>query len=212
MLQAAGIVLGPLDRVNIPLTNVVAAGTVITINRVAEKIVAERYQLPVPVERMDDPQMERGESRTVKAGMPGIAQRQVEVVFVDGRPANRLVLADQVIRKPVSRLIAYGTVSIVSRGGNTFRFQKVLDVIATAYSYDAGRYTCTGKPGSFRSGGGGSESDPVGDAALRRGLRIRHGLMTLAAPSRATGSMSSSSRLHDCDRWGRRHTKVYILA
>ncbi len=211
VLQAAGIVLGPLDRVNIPLADVVAEGTVITINRVAEKIVYERYQLPVPVERMEDPQMERGESRTVTAGMPGIAQRQVEVVFVDGRPANQLVLADQVIRKPVSRLIAFGTLSMVSRGGNTVRFQKVIDVVATAYSYDAGRYTCTGKPVHF----GVVAVDP---SVIPLGARLYVEGYGYATADDIGGAIKGDridvffESLRDCDRWGRRHTKVYILS
>jgi uncharacterized protein YabE (DUF348 family) len=210
LLQAAGIVVGPLDRVNIPLANVVADGTVITVNRVAEQVVTERYQLPVPVERMDDPQMEWGESRTVRAGTPGVAQRQIEVVFVDGRPSNRVLLGSKVLSNPVSRLIAFGTVSVVSRGGNVIRFRTAIDVLSSAYGFDAGRYTCTGQLARFGVVAVDPRVIPLGTRLYVEGYGY--------ATAGDIGSAIKGDRIdvffeseRDCDRWGRRYTKVYVL-
>ena len=210
VLQAAGIDLGPLDRVSIPLGNVVANGMVITVNRIAEKIVDERYQLPVPVEHMNDPQMEQGETRIVRTGTPGEGERQFEVTFVDGRPAGRTLLGDLVLRTPVSRLVALGTVSTVSRGGNTIRFRNAVDVLATAYSLENGSYTCTGQRVHF----GVVAVDP---AVIPLGTRLYiegYGYATADDIGRSIRGdridvFFESER--DCDRWGRRYTKVYLL-
>jgi uncharacterized protein YabE (DUF348 family) len=210
VLQAAGIDLGPLDRVSIPLGDVVADGTVITVNRVAEKIVNESYQLPASVERLDDPQMEQGESRVVRAGVPGEGERQFEVTFVDGRPSGRLQLSDLVVRNPVSRLIAFGTVSAVSRGGNTIRFRNAIDVLTTAYSFENGSYTCTGQLVHF----GVVAVDPT---VIPLGTRLYiegYGYATADDIGRAIKGdrvdvFFESER--DCERWGRRYTKVYVL-
>jgi uncharacterized protein YabE (DUF348 family) len=210
VLQAAGIDLGSLDRVNISLGDVVANGTVITVNRVAEKIMTERSQLPAPVERMDDPQMERGESRVVRAGTPGEAERQFEVTFVDGRPNGRVLLSSLVVRNPVSRLIAFGTVSTVSRGGNAIPFRNAINVVATAYSAENGSHTCTGQLVRF----GVVAVDP---AVIPLGTRLYiegYGYATAGDVGRAIKGdridvFFGSER--DCERWGRRNTKVYVL-
>jgi uncharacterized protein YabE (DUF348 family) len=210
VLQSAGIDLGSLDQVNIPLGDVVANGTVITVNRVAEKIVNEPYQLPAPVERIEDPQMERGESRVARAGTPGEGERQFEVTFVNGRPTGWVQLSDLVTRNPVSGLIALGMVSAVSRGGNTIRFRNAIDVVATAYSFENGRYTCTGQLAHF----GVAAVDP---AVIPLGTRLYiegYGYAMAADIGRAIKGdridvFFESAR--DCERWGRRYAKVYVL-
>jgi uncharacterized protein YabE (DUF348 family) len=210
VLQAAGIELGPLDRVNIPLGDTVAEGTVIIVNRVAEKIVYDTYQLPAPVERLNDPHMERGESRIARAGTPGVGERWFKVTFVDGRPTGRTLLGDLIVSNPVSRLIAFGTVSTVSRGGNTVRFRSALDVLATAYSLENGNYTCTGQHVRF----GVVAVDP---AVIPLGTRLYiegYGYATADDIGRAIRGNRIDVFFEsewDCIRWGRRYTKVYVL-
>jgi uncharacterized protein YabE (DUF348 family) len=210
VLQTAGIDLGSLDRVSIPLEDVVASGTVITVNRVAEKIVSQPYQFSAPVERVEDPNMERGESRIVRAAIPGEGERRFEVTFVDGRPTGRVQESELVTRNPVSMLVAFGTVSAVSRGGNTIRFRNAVDVLATAYSLENGRYTCTGSLVHF----GVVAVDP---AVIPLGTRLYiegYGYATAGDVGRAIKGdrvdvFFESER--DCERWGRRDTKAYIL-
>jgi uncharacterized protein YabE (DUF348 family) len=210
VLRAAGITVGPLDRVNIPLANVVADGMVVTINRVAEQIVSEHYQVPVPVERINDPQMERGESRVVRNGVPGMSERQIQVTFVDGRPASRSLVKTWVLLNPVSRLIAFGTLSTISRGGNSIQFQNAIDVLATAYSFENGRYTCTGQLAHFGVVAVDPRVIPLGTRLYIEG----YGYATAAD----IGGVIKGDRVDlffdsgwDAERWGRRYTKVYVL-
>ncbi len=210
VLQTARVNLGSLDRVSLPPAQMVADGTVITVNRIAKQVVTENYQLPVPVERMDDPNMERGASRVVRAGTPGQAQRSVQVTYVDGHPAGRVLLKDQVVRTPVSKLIAFGTVSTVSRGGNTIRFRQALNALATAYSYANGRYTYTGRPAKFGVVAVDPRVIPLGSRLYVEG----YGYATAAD----IGSAIKGNRIdvffeseRDCQRWGLRSTKVYVL-
>jgi uncharacterized protein YabE (DUF348 family) len=209
-LQAAGIGLGPLDQVSIPLDSMVAEGTTIGIKRVAEQVVTEHYQLPVPMERTDDPNMERGRSRVVRTGAPGEAQRLVKVTFVDGRQTGRVLLKDEVLRSPVSKLVAYGTVSEASRGGETFRFRAAMDVVSTAYSFENGRYTATGQLVRFGVVAVDPRVIPLGTRLYVEGYGYG-----IAADK---GSAIKGNRIdvflessQDAHRWGRRQTRVYIL-
>jgi uncharacterized protein YabE (DUF348 family) len=210
VLQAAGIALGALDRVSLPLTDVVADGTVITVNRVAQQVVIERYQLPAPVERINDPQMEWGESRLVRAGTPGEGERKVAVIIVDGRPTGRVLESDHVLCNPVSKLIAFGTVSVVSRGGNAISFRQAIDVMSTAYSLENGLYTCTGQRARFGLVAVDPRVIPLGTKLYIEGYGY--------ATAGDVGSAIKGDRVdvffeseRDCDRWGRRYTKVYVL-
>lgn len=210
VLQAAQISLGPLDQVSLPLDSLVADGTTITISRVAEQIVTERYQLPVPLERLDDPQMERGRSRVVRGGTPGEAERLVKVTFVDGSQADRVVLNDQVLSSPVSKQVAYGTLSVVSRGGKTVNFRTTLDTVATAYSFEAGRYTATGQLARFGVVAVDPRVIPLGTRLYVEGYGYG-----IAAD---IGSAIKGNRIdvffesrQDAYKWGRRQAKVYVL-
>jgi 3D (Asp-Asp-Asp) domain-containing protein len=189
---------------------VVTAGTVIDVKRVAVQLVTESYKIPAPVQRMDDPQMERGESRLVRAGTPGEGQRLVKVTYVNGKAVKSLLVKDTVLRPPQSRLIAYGTVTSISRGGRTIRFRDSMEAVATAYSYRNGSYTCTGQRARF----GVVAVDP---SVIPLGTRLYidgYGYATAGD----IGSAIKGNRVDvffesegDADNWGRRYTKVYIL-
>lgn len=66
VLKTAGISLSPQDRVNLPLNTVIRDGMTVRVTRVAEKLVAEKYLLPAPLERKPDPSLEKGRTRLVR--------------------------------------------------------------------------------------------------------------------------------------------------
>jgi len=210
VLQAAGVLLGKLDQVDPPLGQVLREDTLVKVTRVTEEVVTEKYFLPAPVERRPDPSLERGCSRVLISGEPGEGERVVKVVYADGKEIKRVVIQDRVVRPPKSKVVAYGTLDTISRGGQTFRFRQVIEVVATAYGPSVGKYTATGHRVQRGIVAVDPRVIPLGSRlyiegygfarALDVGSSIRGNKIDVFFESEAT-----------CREWGRRRVKVYIL-
>jgi 3D (Asp-Asp-Asp) domain-containing protein len=210
LLRTAALALGEKDRVNLPLQDTVYPGCEIKVTRVQEKTVKEQFAVPAPTERRDDSSLLRGQQNLLREGTPGEGERLIKVVCEDGKEVSRETILERVVRPPVSRIVAYGTGSTVSRGGNVLRFRRAFDARATAYSHNAGSYTATGH--RVRSGvvavdprvvplGSRLYIDGYGyGTALDVGGAIKGDRIDLFFPSEA-----------ECRRWGVRWVRVYIL-
>jgi 3D (Asp-Asp-Asp) domain-containing protein len=210
VLQAAQVTLGPMDPVSPSLNQLVAAGTVIKVSRVTQRLVAESYPIPVPVQRTNDQQMEMGQSQLVREGTPGEGQRLLMVAYVNGNPVHQLQISDTVLRSPQSAIMAYGNVTSASRGGQTFHFRNTLEVLATAYSARQGRRAYTGALCQFGEVAVDPRVIPLGTRLYIDGYGY--------ATAEDIGSAIKGNRVDlffesnwECDRWGLRRTKVYIL-
>ena len=69
------------------------------------------YQAAVPysTEWVDDSSMYQGESRTITAGVDGVADVTANVSYVDGVETSRDVLSSVTVTEPVTRVVAVGT-------------------------------------------------------------------------------------------------------
>ncbi|MDR9756524.1 MAG: ubiquitin-like domain-containing protein [Thermacetogeniaceae bacterium] len=210
VLKKASLSLGELDRVSPELDAEVEPGCEIRVTRVKEEVITEEYDIPAKTERKPDSTLNKGQQKVVREGSPGEGVRQVKVVYEDGKEVSRKTIKDQVVRSPVNRVIAYGTISTISRGGDVIRYRKVIQARATAYGPSAGKYTATG----HRVARGVVAVDPrvipLGSRlyidgygygrALDVGGAIKGNTVDLFFPSDA-----------ECYRWGVRYVKVYIL-
>lgn len=210
VLQLAGVRLGSKDGVTPSLQELVKDRTEIHVTRVLERVERERFEVAAPVERVADPSLERGRMRVIRPGKPGEGERLVKVTYVDGNPISRQVLEERLISPPVSRLIAFGTLDTIYRGGAALRFRKALEMVATAYSARAGKRTATGTAVRYGVAAVDPALIPLGTrlyvegygyaTALDVGSSIKGNRIDLYFPSE-----------HDCYRWGRRVVRVYIL-
>lgn len=210
LLKRASLELGEHDRLNFPLKAVVSRSCEIRIRRIQERRVQEKYRIPAPVERRPDGSLLQGQQRLVREGTPGEGERLVKVVLEDGRVVSRQTLSERVVRPPVSRILAYGTLNTVSRGGQILRFRRALVARATAYSAAAGSRTATGHPVGRGVVAVDSRVIPLGSrlfiegygygTALDKGSAIRGNRIDVFFPTEA-----------ECRRWGVRSVKVYVL-
>ncbi|HAA89747.1 MAG TPA: hypothetical protein DCE07_04125 [Peptococcaceae bacterium] len=210
VLEMAGIHLGRQDQVDPPLDRFLREDALVKVTRVTEEIVTEKYFLPAPVERRPDPSLERGCSRVLNSGEPGEGERVVKVVYADGKEIKRVVIQDRVVRPPKSKVVAYGTLDTISRGGQTFKFRQMIEVVATAYGPSVGKYTATGHRVQRGIVAVDPRVIPLGSRlyiegygfarALDVGSSIRGNRIDVFFESEAT-----------CRKWGRRRVKVYIL-
>lgn len=133
-LAGAEVTLGEFDRVTPELKSPLAEQTTITIVRVAkqEEVVYSRiyYQ---EIRRANN-SLEQGVVRTLQMGKEGRKAEYYEVVSEDGTEVSRNLVKSEVVEAKVDRIVEYGTIGTLSRGGQTYRFSKVLYMTATAYT------------------------------------------------------------------------------
>ncbi|GAW93103.1 peptidase M23 [Calderihabitans maritimus] len=80
-----------------------------------EKTVREK--IPFPTEYRKDSTMFRRERRVIRPGREGEKEVTYRIALVNGVEQNREVVAEKVIREPVSQIVKVGTKTTVSRGG-----------------------------------------------------------------------------------------------
>jgi uncharacterized protein YabE (DUF348 family) len=206
----ARVQLADSDLVTPSLDSAVGQGTEIRVIRVTEKLVSENYSLPVQVERRDDQGLERGRSYVVRRGTAGVGKRTVKVTYYDGREVKRSTLLETVVKPAVSKIVAFGTMSAVSRGGQTVHFRQAVTLLATAYTAPAGKHTASGNLARY----GVVATDP---GVIPMGTRLYIDGYGYATALDVGGAIKGNRvdlyfpSLAQCQRWGERSVKAYIL-
>lgn len=135
-LQAAGVRIGELDRVTPRLADRLEAGLSIQVTRVVEEFVEEIEMLPFKVVRWAAPELERGQTRVIREGQEGILRKTIRMVYEDGRLAGQSIVASEVERPAVDRVIGEGTRTpalVVQTESGPLRYSEVREMTATAY-------------------------------------------------------------------------------
>lgn len=209
LLQEEDISVGTQDIVEPGLHEPVRSQMAIRITRVREVVKEVTVPVPFHTRREDDPHLARGIVKVVQAGREGKEKQRWVLIYHDGQEVKRIMEDSQVVTPPVDRVIRVGKLQQVSRGGRDIRFSRVLDMVATAYTY-TGNNTASGVPPRFGVAAVDPGVIPLGTrlyvegygyaTALDRGSSIRGNRIDLFLES------ESQAR-----RWGVRRVKVYIL-
>lgn len=136
-LAAAGVKIGELDEVDPGLTEPVMSDQAIVIHRVAEQDKIEQQTIPYTTLRRQDSELERGQTRVVRAGVNGLRERTIRIRLKDGKQVSRTLVSERVVKEPQAQLVAVGTKKIVrtlrtSRGA-VYRYTEKRRMAATAY-------------------------------------------------------------------------------
>lgn len=216
-LAAAGIMTNEGNRVEPDPSTPVNADLDVRVVRVRQETVVVEQAIPFGVDRREDGSLELGLSRVVQAGRQGRKQVTLAVTYEDGEKVRSAVVDEQVVQQPVTQIVAVGTSGTISRGGQTIRFRKALEMASTAYypgpestgKYSDG-YTSIGLKATY----GVVAVDPR-VIPLRSRLYIDGYGFAIAGD---VGSAIKGNRIDLCFdtyeeaiRWGRRKVKVYIL-
>lgn len=108
----AGIEIGARDDVSVSLSDLVTNADV-TIVRVTTETVTEEFTDAYETERIDDPNLPKGEERVVTAGVEGTGTRNFQVTYRDGEEATRILLIETIASEPVTEVIRVGTKEVV---------------------------------------------------------------------------------------------------
>jgi len=106
LLAELGIGLGPLDRVDPPVAAAPPAGGTVRVVRVREEAEHELRLIPFQSRTEYSAEVAPGGRFRVRAGIPGLLERLVHVVYEDDSEIQRTPLSDRVVRAAVDEVVA----------------------------------------------------------------------------------------------------------
>ncbi|HHU69662.1 MAG TPA: DUF348 domain-containing protein [Thermoanaerobacterales bacterium] len=223
VLEGEGFVINPEDKVKPEPDDEICPNMSIEITRVTHEFVNDTKKIPYKLIKKKNESLEKGITRVIQQGKEGLMEVTYKVIFEDGEEVERLVVSENVINEPQDKIEEYGTVDTFTTSRNeTFRFSRVLNMIATAY--DAGEKSTGKSPGDPNYGitstgvkakRGIASVDPK-VIPLGTRLYVTGYGFAIAAD---TGSSVKGNRIDlfhetykEAMQFGRRKVKVYILA
>lgn len=140
LLAEEGFELGPQDRIEPEGLEEAYDGALIEIIRVQKHYVSSRSAVPYDEIVKKNPQLDRGLSRVIREGRPGLQEELIEVTTENGVEVKREVVSSLLLEKPLDKIVEYGDNTTLEREGRVMEFDRVLTMTATSY--------CPGTPGS----------------------------------------------------------------
>jgi uncharacterized protein YabE (DUF348 family) len=138
------IKLGPLDRLEgAALDDKIIKDMKLKVIRVKEDEVKEDTPIAFNQISRENNRLDKGVTRTAREGKEGVREKLYKVVMEDGIEVARSLVSDNVLSNPIDKIIEFGTIlNYKTSRGETIRYQKVLNMRATAYTAD---FSDTGK-------------------------------------------------------------------
>lgn len=140
LLAEEGFALGPHDRVEPADLVETYDGAVIRVVRVDKRYTSSCSELPYEEVVRRNPALDRGFSRVVTAGRPGLEEQLIEITTENGAEVKREVVSTTLLEKPQSKIVELGDNTSLEREGRVLEFEQAFIVTMTAY--------CPGTPGS----------------------------------------------------------------
>ena len=108
-LAAAGIALGPNDRLAVAAEGPVVPGAIVGIDRVSESTVVETIPIAAPIETIEEPDQYVGWRYVTASGASGESRVTFLVRVVNGVETERTIIASEPITAPVAQVVHVGT-------------------------------------------------------------------------------------------------------
>ncbi|NMB46945.1 MAG: DUF348 domain-containing protein [Firmicutes bacterium] len=220
LLEQQGVQLGELDRVEPDTMQAVVADQSIRVIRVTTNEVTLEEEIPNGSKKWAEPTLEKGKTKIVRKGQPGLREKIYEVTYEDGQETDSKLVMTRVVRDPRDEIIGVGTREVwhtlnTSRG--PVRYREVKDMTATAYYPGpestgewADGFTATG----VRAGFGIAAVDPK---VIPLGTRLYVPGYGHALAADVGGAIKGNridlcfETYQEAIQYGRRKVKVYIV-
>lgn len=222
LLAKQDIALGEWDRVEPDLEEWLDGDSVtnIHITRVSKERVAVEREVAHGSKQWAEPTLEKGKTKIVRKGQPGIVQDIFEVTYENGQEVHRSLVDSIVIQEAKDEIIGLGTREVwktLNVSGGAIRYRGLHEMTATAYYPGpestgkwADGYTATGVKAGFGVAAVDPKVIPLGSRLYVPGYGH-----ALAAD---VGGAIKGKRIDLCFetyqeaiQYGRRKVKVYIL-
>lgn len=208
-IKLAGFTLSDKDIVKSLPTPRTVPDQEIEVIRVTEKDENVKQPVPFQIERTTDPSLEKGLTKTISRGQDGVALNTIRITYHNGQEVKRETIKSEVLVEPKNKVVAMGTITSVSRGGERLNFNEVRYMQASAYTY-TGYRTATGRNPEVGMVATDPGVIPMGTRLYIEGYGYAHAADTGGAikGDKIDLFMEEYSQ---CIGWGRRTVKVYIL-
>ena len=217
VLAQAGIVPGPDDIVAPGPEQAVPESRTVRVVAVSYKETVEEEETPYGSQRREDSSLEAGLVKVYRQGVPGVDRVSYLVRYEDGAEVSRKETAREQVREPEAEILLVGSLREISRGGESIRFERALEVLSTAYC-----------PCPICCGPGATGMTHIGVPAKKGVIAVDPRVIPLGsrvyvdgygyALAADTGSAIKGNRIDVCFdtheealAWGMRRLKVYIL-
>ena len=111
-ILAAGVALGPIDRVSAAPLGTVLDNEIVTISRVRVTTKAQLQAIPYGTTSTDDPTTATGTTTVVTAGATGTRRAVIQFVYVDGKLAGERTVSTSVVSAPTTQVQKVGTKAV----------------------------------------------------------------------------------------------------
>lgn len=215
ILRQANIVLRDSDTVTPALDKKVKDDETIFITRESENIINRQHIIPFETEVRKDDSLAKGQTKVLQEGENGIVSETVEQQIVDGNVISGVVIGTEIIKEPVTKIVAEGTKEENMIHGK--KYVKKIVMEGTAYDPSAGSMTAMGT----RARVGAVAVDPrVIPLGTKLYIESLDGFPTYGfAVAEDTGGAIKGNRIdlfyntnREARNFGRRNVTVYVLA
>lgn len=160
LLTELGVTLGEDDVLSVDPATPLTADMEVRVAHRTQEIEVVEAEIPYDTLRQDDPYTFIGQTREIQAGEPGLSEIRTMVTYEDGVEVDREVLDEYVIKEPTPQIMGFGTMGVVSRGGQEYRYTRTVDVVSTGYTP-------------------GRESNPHGIGVTYTGMKAQRGVVAV---------------------------------
>lgn len=148
-LQENNLVLGENDLISVPITDKITEDVHIEITRISYAMREETQAIPFSTEKRANSSMKKGISKVLQNGQNGEKHVVFKATITNGVETKRDILEETVIKKPVTKIIEYGTDAsgVVKTKFGELKYKNVLTMTATAYTTEGSsdKITATGQ-------------------------------------------------------------------
>lgn len=164
---ADNVKLSALDRLEgANLEDKIVKDMKIKVVRVKEDEVKEDIPIAFNETKRENSRLDKGVVRTAREGKEGIREKLYKIVLEDGIEVARALKSDKVLSTPIDKILEFGTIlNHKTSRGETLRYQKVLNMRATAYTAS---FADTGK-----------HPDDPGFGITYTGAKVRKGMIAV---------------------------------
>jgi hypothetical protein len=113
-IEAAGVSLGELDRLQPPAYTIVTDGTHIEVTRLEESFEVEQVTLPFPQQTLRNEALPEGETRLLQAGENGLQEITYRIVTEEGLEIARTPVKSEIVVEPRPEILMIGALTAYS--------------------------------------------------------------------------------------------------
>lgn len=204
VLTVHNIAVDKDDIVTPGLQEKLTAGTTITVQRIDKKIETVEEKVKFKTKTKNDDDLMAGKTKVLKKGKNGLAKVTYEITYCDGKEVSREQVDYELLKKPVTKVVAKGTAGTIEGKVYTKKFT------VKAYSYTGGGRTASGKPAAVGRIAVDPSVIPLGTKVYVEGYGFAEACDTGGNIKGNTIDVYFNST-SQCYAWGCRYVTIYIL-